>query len=248
MTTEQEVFIREHFDETSLEELRGLFNANFNTNYTSRTIRWYTSKLGLKHSHVYSKEELAFIEEHSPNMTSESFAELFNKTFNTSISAGALKQKRVKMKIFIPNSGSYKKGEKPWSRVHGGYEVWYNKVMSVDPSSHLDGHRVTQKPHEIGHVRYAVGGKYKQIKTEEGWEYLHRAVWKDNFGDISEDENIIFADGNPDNVAPSNLRKVSNHIKSMIVPSNFHKSKCPELLDTAILYCELKTLLEEKGA
>jgi hypothetical protein len=70
------------------------------------------------------------------------------------------------------------------------------------------------KPHNIvetGTISKAAGG-YKKIKIAQPnkWEMLHRYIWKQNHPDeiIENNETVIFADRNKDNLNPDNLIKV----------------------------------------
>lgn len=56
----------------------------------------------------------------------------------------------------------------------------------------------------IGDTRVNNKG-FRQIKTEKGWMLEHLMLWKQEFGEISNHNVIVFLDGNRNNVSKSNL-------------------------------------------
>lgn len=87
-----------------------------------------------------------------------------------------------------------------------------------------------------GHI-YHLHGKYyvrnvRQINNPDKWtyEYLHRAVYKDNFGEIPKGFVVHHKDENTHNNSPRNLKLLSNeehtslHFSGRVLTAE-HKSK-----------------------
>lgn len=70
------------------------------------------------------------------------------------------------------------------------------------------------KPHSTakdGEVRWREGVGYYFIRHDENdWEFYHRYLWKQKYGEIPEGHNIVFKDGNQKNCVIENLECLSN--------------------------------------
>lgn len=70
------------------------------------------------------------------------------------------------------------------------------------------------KPHNTGtdgEIRWRNNPGYYFIRiAENNWEFLHRYIWEQEYGEISPGFNVIFKDGNHRNCKLENLECISN--------------------------------------
>lgn len=66
----------------------------------------------------------------------------------------------------------------------------------------------------VGYERPARDDGMVMVKTEDGWDYKQRVVWKKHYGEIPKNHFIIFLDGDRTNYDISNLACVSSRESS----------------------------------
>lgn len=133
---------------------------------------------------------------------------------------------------------TFKKGHKTWNAglkgiCIGGVQTQFKKGSI--PHNH--------KP--VGSIREKKDG-YIEIKTEEPnkWELLHRFNWKQIYGEIPEDHNIKFKDGNKTNCEVSNLQLIT---KSENMTNNTIHRYPEELKSTIRTISKLKKTIRNYG-
>lgn len=104
--------------------------------------------------------------------------------------------------------GQRKKGEPSFNK---GLKI--TEFMSKDAIARCSTTRFKKGciPHntkKIGHTRRSKDG-YVQVKTAEGYRFKHHLVYEKHFGKIPAGMMITFKDGNPGNLAPSNLEVIT---------------------------------------
>ena len=88
-------------------------------------------------------------------------------------------------------------------------------------------------------------GGYTRIKLGENeWEFKHRYIWRQHYGEIPKDYSVIFLDGNLDNFDIDNLALVSRH-ELMKYNSMRLKSNDIELNKTAVNLAKLIVKVKE---
>jgi len=88
---------------------------------------------------------------------------------------------------------------------------------------------------------------YVYIKIDHGkWCLYHKYLYEEKYGKIPDDYCIIFLDNNNRNFDLSNLYAIPKKYQRYL-NSNHMRSDNPDITKTAILWCELKDVLDKKG-
>jgi hypothetical protein len=99
------------------------------------------------------------------------------------------------------NSGCFVKGNVPWNKGIKGYQPGGKSVLTRFKKGNIP-----HQTREIGSRRLTKDG-YIEVKTENGFELLHRIIWRENGGrQVLKSEALVFIDGNRKNCAFENLR------------------------------------------
>lgn len=160
----------------------------------------------------WTDEVIQFMIENYQGKDNIQLAELLNKRFNlntnadrvSNIKANLLRRKGIDLRTGI-NNGGYKKGHIPANKGTKG-------LTKANRTSFKKGN-IPPNYREIGSERITQDG-YIMIKVRDGylnknWELKHRWLYEKEFGKIPEGYNLIFLDGNKQNVVLSNLKLVS---------------------------------------
>lgn len=160
----------------------------------------------------WTDEVIQFMIENYQGKDNIQLAELLNKRFNlntnadrvSNIKANLLRRKGIDLRTGI-NNGGYKKGHIPANKGTKG-------LTKANRTSFKKGN-IPPNYRVIGSERITQDG-YIMIKVRDGclnknWELKHRWLYEKEFGKIPEGYNLIFLDGNKQNVVLSNLKLVS---------------------------------------
>lgn len=160
----------------------------------------------------WTDEVIQFMNENYQGKDNIQLAELLNKRFSlntnadrvSNIKANLLRRKGIDLRTGI-NNGGYKKGHIPANKGTKG-------LTKANRTSFKKGN-IPPNYREIGSERITQDG-YIMIKVRDGclnknWELKHRWLYEKEFGKIPEGYNLIFLDGNKQNVVLSNLKLVS---------------------------------------
>ncbi|MDD5292867.1 MAG: HNH endonuclease signature motif containing protein [Candidatus Izemoplasmatales bacterium] len=196
--------------------------------------------------HKYSSEEISWLKENYKKHERPILLKMFNSTFHSDISDGALKSILKSHKIFSGRTGRFVKGQ-----------VSFNKGLRWDdfmtPAGRIRSLETTfKKGHTpcntlpIGTLMMK-GDGYVWVKVRETglpnrpwrlWEQKHRLVWEGANGPIPKGYNIIFLDGNRWNFDLSNLMMLSKRQHATMCKLGMY-TKDPDLTKTGILVVEV---------
>lgn len=193
-TQEELDYLREIADMTGRtnKEITEMFNKKFNQNKTVIAIIGIKSRHNIRsYTRVYTEEQLDYLREITPGRTSKEITKMFNEKFNDNRTEDSIKSVRQENGMKIGNTGRFEKGNLPQNTVEVG-------TTTVD----ADGYHKTK------------------IAEPNVWELTHRLVWEKHKGPIPEGHNIIFGDGNRNNLDIENLILVS---KYELLVMNQHK-------------------------
>ena len=110
-------------------------------------------------------------------------------------------------------------------------------------SSEEGGNRCVQRKPIGCETKWAEG--YTRVKLGENeWEFKHRYIWRQHYGEIPKDYSVIFLDRNLDNFDIDNLALVSRH-ELMKYNSMRLKSNDIELNKTAVNLAKLIVKVKE---
>lgn len=154
----------------------------------------------MRKMHRYTKEQIEYIREISPNRLRNEIRDLVNAKYGLSVTtksiAGIMYRNDIKNNMQGFNT-----------RFEQGHETW-NKGKFVN---HV-GSRKTQfkKGHsmnsvEIGSERTQEGRVFIKVEQPNVWVEKHRWLWEQYHGEIPEGTAIVFKDGDRENVTIENL-------------------------------------------
>lgn len=200
-TPEMEEWIRKNYtlDGATAQETTDEFNRVFGTKKTKSSI-WHKA-FRLTRIRVsdeprsrleYTPEMIERIKEIVPKWSYAKCAQMMSEEFNYKFTPGMLEHKAQRLGIKKPRNGFdnldpripsinwFQKGRPSLNKLPVGTETVMN---------------------------YKNGKSYIHVKVGEPseWEYKHRLIWKQHYGEIPEDHMIIFLDGNTLNCDIENL-------------------------------------------
>ena len=168
---------------------------------------------------VYTPEIHEFIVANVVGVKNKDLARMVNEKFGTNITVDAIVTYKYvnglksgldfysfcRKKGDAPNATSFKKGHVPANKgkkgIHyaGCEKSWFKK-----------GH-VPKNHKPVGSERIDSKDGYVLIKVAEPNKYVlkHRWIWEQAYGPIPKNHNIIFLDGNKQNICLENLKMVS---------------------------------------
>lgn len=154
--------------------------------------------------HFYSDEEIQFLTENVKGITVKELTNRFNKKFNLHVSENAISNQKTKYNL--KNGlvgGQFPKGHKTWNKGTKG--LTHSNKTSFKKGNIPANHK------EVGYEKINTDG-YIEIKIAEPniFKLKHRYLYEQKYGEIPKGYNLIFADGNRQNLNLDNLILVSN--------------------------------------
>ena len=149
--------------------------------------------------HIYSHEELRFIEKTYKKHDIHETTRLFNEKFGLDLSENRIRAVTRNHLFISGRDGRYKPGHIPFSKgkkmLHPRSKATYFKPGTI-PWNYLP----------VGSERINSDG-YLDVKIADPkkWKAKHIIIWEAAFGPVPKGHVIIFADGNKRNVELSNL-------------------------------------------
>lgn len=180
----------------------------------------------------YSQSELKFVELNCKLPVAElhrQFCEKFNRDDVRAVNINSLRKRNGWL---TGRTGCFEKGNEPFNK---GVKGWYAK--GTEKTRFPKGHKpLNHRP--VGSTRITADG-YTEIKMAEGmhqWKLFHRVVWERLNGKIPRGLNLIFIDGNKQNLAITNLTLVT---RAQNMKRNSHYENYPK---------EISQLIQLQGA
>lgn len=190
----------------------------------------------------YSKEVIDFLIENHKGKTLIELADMINKQFNMNIdnkNVGNLKSrlKRRKGIVLEPaiNDGRYRIGQPPANKGKKWDEYLSKEQQEKARKTCYKKGNIPHNHREVGEERINVDG-YIEIKTKEPnvWELKHRVVYRQYYGKIPKGYNVIFLDGNRQNLDIKNLKLISR-AEDLIMNNNKLFAKDKEITNTGTI-------------
>lgn len=213
---EQKQFIIENYKSMDWHSLCDLLNQKYGTNFNVKSLNRITYEMGLRkyERNHFTDEQRIFLMDNIEKYSYPKLTELFNEKFGTNCTQGAVTQQCMTY-LQVKRGDNYI----PHNAMEIGAEVTKEKA----------------KGYETVYVKVASG-----LKDNRGemWKPKHQVIWEQNNRPISDDEVVVFLDGNRNNFEPDNLYCITRKIMSLMnLNSWFTDNK--ELTLTAIKWCEL---------
>lgn len=194
-----------------------------------------------------------FIRDNSWGVSSKEMAEMVNEKFGTEWTPTGMKQFRQRHQIKSGVTGWYQKGHAPGNKGKKleqivGEERAAEIKKRIAPTQFKKGEApLNELP--IGAVVVNSQGYKLRKKQMEGtlwerWEFLHRAVWRENYGEIPDGMMVIFRDGDRLNCDISNLTLVSKQENAALNKLGL-RSESPDLTDVGINLVRLRFAAKE---
>lgn len=189
----------------------------------------------------WTDEVIQFMIENYKGKDNIELAELLNNKFNLNTNADRVSNVKANLKrrkgIDITtgiNRGGYKKGHIPANKGTKG-------LTGANRTSFKKGN-IPFNHREIGSERITKDG-YIMIKVRDGclnknWELKHRWLYEKEYGKIPEGYNLIFLDGNKQNLDLDNLKLVSKS-EDLIMNNHNLFSNDPAITDTGTLIAKV---------
>ena len=170
-----------------------------------------------------AEQEKWLIENIDSHLNSITLTAAFNRVFNSSRAATAIRRKikRLLPEHKFPHSGGKEKGEGSSSTaLPVGTERWKDGYLYV---------KVADSP---------LPKKFTVMQLRENWVQKHRLVWESAHGKIPKGKLIIFLDGDRSNFDLNNLYCIDRKITTVMMRNNWFTDSKEHTL-TAIKWCEL---------
>lgn len=163
--------------------------------------------------HRYSEEQKKFIIDNYYGKYSKELADIFNKRFNTNITAKEIKNYRENHKLNSGLTGRFEKGHVTHNKGKKQTEYMSKEAIGKTKATRFKKGNIPQNHRDIGEERISKDG-YIYIKVRDGclndnWELKHRYIYKQHYGEIPNGYNVMFADKNKRNFDIDNLILVS---------------------------------------
>ena len=154
----------------------------------------------------YSEEKVKFLKDNVKGISLKELTTRFNKKFECNLSEEIIARMKRKLKLTSGIDTRFKKGQVSWNKGRKMSPEQYEKCKKT---MFQKGNLSNARP--VGDERIDVDG-YTYIKTKQPnkWELKHRVLWEEKYGTIPKGYNLIFADGNRQNLDLDNLILISN--------------------------------------
>ena len=166
---------------------------------------------GKRKQHKWTNEEKEYLASIVKGSTYKEITKKMNDKFEYNFSEEQVKGMMYRNKLTTGTGGYFKKGSTPWNKGLKGY-------MGANKTSFKKG---TIPPNQvpIGTESITKGG-YIKVKVGEPnkWKLKQRYIYEQHYGEIPNNYNIIFADGNKMNFDIDNLIAVSK--SEMLILNN----------------------------
>lgn len=218
-TGEMHKFFFDYTPGHTLKETSEEFKKRFGIDISPEKIRNYRSHHHLKSgltggtpkgkSELFPPEVYDYIVKINYGRTVEEVTRLVNEKFFRNYTRAQIKSLRQRKHLISGLTGRFEKGSTPSNKGRKGWcppgaeKGWFKK-----------GHR-SHNTDAIGTEIIDKNGYHKtKIAEPNIWEFNHRILWREHFGEIPEGCVIIFKDGNKDNLNISNLQCItkSEHV------------------------------------
>ena len=155
----------------------------------------------------YSEEKIKFLKDNVKGISLQELTNKFNKEFNTDLPTKVISNMKRYLNLTSGIDTKFKKGQVSWNKGKKMTQEQYEKCKKTM----FQKGNITYNTRAIGTERIDVDGyTYIKIAEPNKWKLKHRVLWEKENGLIPKGYNLIFADGNKQNLDLDNLVLVSN--------------------------------------
>lgn len=167
----------------------------------------------------YSEENVKFLIENVKGISHKELTKRFNNRFNTNLSESALANMKRKLNLTNDIDTKFKKGQTSWNK---GRKMSTEQYEKCKKTMFQKGNSSNARP--VGDERIDIDGyTYIKVKQPNKWVLKHRWLYEKEKGKIPKGYNLIFADGNKQNLNLDNLILVSNSELFIMNQKGLHK-------------------------
>lgn len=182
----------------------------------------------------YSKEKVDFLRSNVKGISLKELTKKFNENFNCSISEEIIARMKRKLNLTSGVNTRFKKGQTSWNK---GRKMSAEQYEKCKKTMFKKGNLSNAK--SVGNERIDVDGYiYIKVKQPNKWVLKHRWIYENEKGKIPKGYNLIFADGNKQNLDLDNLILVSNAELFIINQKGLYK-KNKELTKTGVIVAKV---------
>lgn len=260
-------FVKTHAPGMRDRELAEFCNRELGTSFTPQSLKSFRGNYGYRnYMGQWSKEDYwkyqdrypqgmyEFIRDNSWGVSSKEMAELCNQKFGTTWTATGMKQFRQRHGIKSGETGWYQKGHVPGNKGKKleEYITDPERAKAIREKIAKTQFKKGQRPQNelpIGAIVVNDEGFKLRKKQMDGgqwdrWEFLHRAVWREYYGEIPEGMMIVFRDGNRANCDISNLIMISKQENAALNKLGL-RSEDPDLTEAGVNLVRLRFAVKE---
>ena len=243
-------------------------NKALGTNFTASTMKAFRGNHGYRNGKKqWTKEEYwkyqrrypegmyEFIRDNSWGVSSREMAAMVNEKFGTDFSQTMMKQFRQRHGIKSGVTGWYRKGNPPANKGKKLEEYIKDpeRVKEIKKKLKATQFRKGDRPANempvgaivVNSYGYKLRKKQMQGTQWERWEFLHRAVWEEQFGPVPDGMVVTFKDGNRLNCEISNLMLATKGEMAVMTKKGY-KFEDPDLTETALHMVRLQICANKK--
>ena len=189
----------------------------------------------------YSEEKIKFLKENVKGISLQELTNRFNTEFKSNLSKEVISKMKRKLNLTSGIDTKFKKGQTSWNKGKKMRPETYEKCKKT---MFQKGNSVNERP--IGDERVDVDG-YTYIKVEQPnkWKLKHRVLYEEKYGTIPKGYNLIFADGNKQNLDLDNLILVSNSELFILNQNGLYK-RDKELTKTGANIAKLLDMISKR--
>jgi len=171
----------------------------------------------------YNDTHIQFLKDNVKGISVNELLEKFNNEFNLNISKSAINN--LKRKYNLKNGikgGQFKKGQISFNKGKTWADYMPKESAKKSLKTTFKKGNIPKNHRMVGSERITKDG-YIEIKTAEPnkWQLKQRYIYMQNFGNIPDGYNIIFLDGNRQNLNINNLKAVSKAEDLIMNANNF---------------------------
>ena len=198
-TDEMLDFIREQAKHHKFKVVLRMLNEKYGTNLSYYSIlgvcQRHDIKCTVKGKSNYTKEMDKFILDNCKGISVAKLTEMFNEHFETDLTKGAMKSRMGRI------------GARNELLLHKETHPAINHPNAVATRFKKGQASLVASP--IGTERLNADGYYQVKVSNDKWVLKQRFIYQQAYGDLKDNEEIIFLDGDRSNFELSNLMKIS---------------------------------------
>ena len=190
--------------------------------------------------HIYSIEEEKFLIDNVKGIALKELTNRFNKEFNLNLSESAIANRKNKLGLSSGiTGGQFKKGNIPFNKGKKQKDYMSEESINKTKGTRFKKGDMPHNHKKVGSERITIDG-YIEIKTQEPnkWQLKHRYIYEKKYGKIPDGYNVIFLDGNKQNLDLSNLKLVSK-AEDLIMNNNQLFTNDKNLTETGTLIAKI---------